>query len=87
VASQAGCRRFDPGLPLHIFNSLQLDTLSRTGLVQGCVKAGKVLGRRAVVVDLAKARKMQRDGLGLRPIAAKLGCSVNTLRRALLTRS
>jgi DNA invertase Pin-like site-specific DNA recombinase len=55
---------------------------TRAGL-QRAVKAGKVLGRRAVVIDVARARKMQREGLGLRPIAAKLGCSVNTLRRAL----
>ena len=37
------------------------------------MKEGKTLGRRAVVVDVAKARKMQKEGLGLRPIAAKLG--------------
>lgn len=51
--------------------------------LQRARKAGKVLGRRAVVVDVAKARKLQHEGLGLRPIAAKLGCSVNTLRAAL----
>ena len=54
----------------------------RAGLKRA-VKDGKVLGRRAVVVDVAKARKMQREGLGLRPIAKKLKCSVNTLRAAL----
>lgn len=51
--------------------------------LQRARKAGKVLGRRALVVDVARARKMQREGLGLRPIAAKLGISVNTLRGAL----
>ena len=55
---------------------------TKAGLARA-VRAGKTLGRRAVVVDVAKVRKMQREGLGLRPIAAKLGCSVNTLRGAL----
>ncbi|HYW40099.1 MAG TPA: recombinase family protein [Terriglobales bacterium] len=47
------------------------------------VLEGATLGRRPVTVDIAKAHKMQREGLGLRPIAAKLGISVNTLRAAL----
>lgn len=47
------------------------------------VLEGATLGRRRVTVDVAKAHKMQREGLGLRPIAAKLGISVNTLRAAL----
>jgi len=47
-------------------------------------KAGKVLGRHPVRVDVAQARRMQREGLGLRPIAAKLGIAVNTLRGALV---
>jgi len=51
--------------------------------MQRARKAGETLGRPAVIIDVAKARKMQREGLGLRPIAAKLGCSVNTLRAAL----
>lgn len=51
--------------------------------LQRARKAGKVLGRPEVRVDVTRARKMQREGLGLRPIAAKLGCSVNTLRAAL----
>ena len=46
-------------------------------------KDGAVFGRRPVKVDVQKARQMQQDGLGLRPIAKKLGCSVNTLQRAL----
>jgi|SRR5271157_2451698 len=54
----------------------------RAGLKRA-VKDGKVLGRRAVAVDVRAARKLQREGLGLRPVAKKLGCSVNTLRRAL----
>ncbi len=51
--------------------------------LQRARKAGRTLGRRPVQVDTARARQMQRAGLGLRPIAAKLGCSVNTLRGAL----
>jgi len=44
---------------------------------------GRVGGRPKVDVDVKKARAMMKDGTGLRPTAAKLGCSVNTLRRAL----
>jgi DNA invertase Pin-like site-specific DNA recombinase len=55
---------------------------TRAGLARA-VKEGRTLGRRAVVVDVQRARKMQKEGLGLRPIAAKLGISVNTLRGAL----
>jgi DNA invertase Pin-like site-specific DNA recombinase len=51
--------------------------------MQRAVKAGRVLGRRAVVVDIARARQLRQEGLGLRPIARKLGCAVNTLTRAL----
>jgi DNA invertase Pin-like site-specific DNA recombinase len=55
---------------------------TKAGLARA-VKAGKVLGRRAVLVDVKRAREMQRGGLGLRPIAKKLKVSVNTLTRAL----
>ena len=55
---------------------------TKAGL-QRAVKAGKILGRREVVVDVDRARKLQNEGLGLRPIAKKLNCSVNTLVRAL----
>jgi DNA invertase Pin-like site-specific DNA recombinase len=61
---------------------ISISDRTRAGL-QRAVKAGKVLGRRAVVVDVARARKLQREGLGLRPIAKKLGCAVNTLRASL----
>lgn len=44
---------------------------------------GTVLGRRARIVDVARARTLQAQGLGLRPIAKQLGCAVNTLNRAL----
>jgi DNA invertase Pin-like site-specific DNA recombinase len=55
---------------------------TKAGL-QRAVKAGKTLGRRAVMVDVAQAHKLQNEGLGLRPIAKKLNCSVNTLVRAM----
>jgi len=55
---------------------------TKAGLARA-VKQGRVLGRRRVKVDVARARKMQAEGLGLRPIAAKLRVSVNTLRAAL----
>jgi DNA invertase Pin-like site-specific DNA recombinase len=55
---------------------------TKAGLARA-VKAGKVLGRRAVLVDVKRARELQRGGLGLRPIAKKLKVSVNTLSRAL----
>jgi DNA invertase Pin-like site-specific DNA recombinase len=55
---------------------------TRAGL-QRAVKAGRRLGRRPVRVDVQQARKLQRDGLGLRPIAKRLEISVNTLQNAL----
>jgi DNA invertase Pin-like site-specific DNA recombinase len=55
---------------------------TKAGLARA-VKEGRRLGRRPVVVDVARAKRMQKEGLGLRPIAATLGCSVNTLRAAL----
>jgi DNA invertase Pin-like site-specific DNA recombinase len=55
---------------------------TKAGLARA-VKAGKVLGRRAVLVDVTRARELQRSGLGLRGIAKKLKVSVNTLARAL----
>ena len=57
---------------------------TKAGL-QRARKAGKVLGRRRVVVDVGKARKMQSEGLGLRPVAKALRVSVNSLRAALAT--
>lgn len=55
---------------------------TKAGLARA-VKAGKLLGRRAVLVDVPRARKLREDGLGLRPIAKRLKVSVNTLARAL----
>ena len=61
---------------------ISISERTRAGL-QRAVKAGRILGRREVSVDLQKARQMRRDGLGLRPIAKRLKISVNTLQRAL----
>jgi DNA invertase Pin-like site-specific DNA recombinase len=61
---------------------INISDRTRAGL-QRAVRAGKVLGRREIPVDVVRARKMQREGLGLRPIAKKLKISVNTLQRAL----
>jgi DNA invertase Pin-like site-specific DNA recombinase len=55
---------------------------TRAGL-QRAVRAGRRLGRRPVRVDVQHARKLQRDGLGLRLIAKRLKISVNTLQNAL----
>lgn len=44
-------------------------------------RAGRTLGRRAVDVDMVRVERLRGDGLGLRAIAAKLGISVNTLRK------
>jgi len=61
---------------------INISDRTRAGL-QRAIKAGKVLGRREVPVDVVRARRMQKEGLGLRPIAKKLRISVNTLQRAL----
>jgi DNA invertase Pin-like site-specific DNA recombinase len=61
---------------------ISISERTKAGL-QRAVNAGRVLGRRAVVVDVARARKLQKEGLGLRPIAKKLHVSVNTLAKAL----
>jgi DNA invertase Pin-like site-specific DNA recombinase len=60
---------------------ITLSERTKAGL-QRAKRAGRTLGRRAVVVDLAKVERLRRDGLGLRAIAAKLGISVNTLQKA-----
>jgi DNA invertase Pin-like site-specific DNA recombinase len=61
---------------------INISDRTKAGLARA-VRQGKTLGRRAVVVDVSQARKLQRDGLGLRPIAKKMGMSVNTLANAL----
>jgi DNA invertase Pin-like site-specific DNA recombinase len=51
--------------------------------LQRARKAGKVFGRRALAVDVHQARRLQREGLGLRTIAKKMKIAVNTLQKAL----
>lgn len=46
-------------------------------------KEGKVLGRPRPEVDMARVRKLQSEGMGLRGIAADAGVAVNTLRSVL----
>jgi len=55
---------------------------TKAGLARTRAK-GTVLGRRALVVDVPHARKLQQEGLGLRPIAKQMGIAVNTLVAAL----
>jgi DNA invertase Pin-like site-specific DNA recombinase len=61
---------------------ISISERTRAGLHRA-VKKGRVLGRRPIVVDVSWARRLQGEGLGLRPIAKKLRVSVNTLRNAL----
>jgi DNA invertase Pin-like site-specific DNA recombinase len=61
---------------------INISERTRAGL-QRARKKGQQLGRPEVKVDLARVHKMKKEGLGLRPIAARLHISVNTLRRAL----
>jgi DNA invertase Pin-like site-specific DNA recombinase len=61
---------------------ISISDRTRAGLARA-VRAGKTLGRRPVMVDVSRARMLQREGLGLRPIAKKLRISVNTLQNAL----
>jgi DNA invertase Pin-like site-specific DNA recombinase len=51
---------------------ISISERTKAGLVRA-VKAGRTLGRRPVAVDLVRARKMQKEGLGLRLVAKKLG--------------
>jgi DNA invertase Pin-like site-specific DNA recombinase len=46
-------------------------------------RAGKVLGRPRVEVDIDKLRQLQQNGLSLRRIAAKEGLALSTVVRAL----
>jgi DNA invertase Pin-like site-specific DNA recombinase len=46
-------------------------------------REGKILGRPRVDVDLAKVRKLQAEGMGLRGIAEKTGWSLSSIMRAL----
>ncbi len=55
---------------------------TRAGL-QRALKQGRTLGRRPTKVNVERALELQREGLGLRGIAAKLGVAVNTLQKNL----
>ena len=46
-------------------------------------REGKILGRPRVDIDVAKVRKLQADGMGLRGIAVKTGWSLSSIMRAL----
>ena len=61
---------------------LTISERTRAGLARAR-REGKTLGRPEVRLNLERVRNMQKDGLGLRPIAKKLGCSVNTVQKAL----
>ena len=60
---------------------ITLSERTKAGL-QRAKRAGRMLGRRAVSVDLMKVERYKAEGLGLREIATKLGISVNTLQKA-----
>ena len=57
---------------------------TKAGLIRAR-KAGKKLGRPegsiSVILKLADIERMQKEGLGLRAIAKRLRCSVNTVQR------
>jgi DNA invertase Pin-like site-specific DNA recombinase len=57
---------------------------TKAGL-QRARRAGKTLGRTPVAVNLKEVHRLRASGLGLRGVAKKLGCSVNTVRKALGT--
>jgi DNA invertase Pin-like site-specific DNA recombinase len=61
---------------------LRISERTKTGL-QRARRAGKVLGRPRVAVDVAKLQRLQEGGLSLRKIAAKTGLSLSTTVRAL----
>jgi DNA invertase Pin-like site-specific DNA recombinase len=57
---------------------------TKAGLARA-VKAGSVLGRRPVKVDVSRVHELKAEGLGLRGIAKKLRVSVNTVQKNLAT--
>jgi DNA invertase Pin-like site-specific DNA recombinase len=63
---------------------ITLSERTKAGL-QRAKRAGRTLGRRAVSVDLANVQRYRADGLGLRAIATKLGISVNTLGKDVIS--
>jgi len=73
-----------PFHPLLLATRIAISERTKTGLIRAR-KAGKKLGRPegsvSVVSKLADIERMQKEGLGLRTIARRLGCSVNTVQR------
>jgi DNA invertase Pin-like site-specific DNA recombinase len=61
---------------------LRISERTKAGL-QRARRAGKVLGRPRVDVDISKLRKLQGKGLSLRHIAKETKCSLSTVARAL----
>jgi DNA invertase Pin-like site-specific DNA recombinase len=54
---------------------------TKAGLVRAR-RAGKKVGRPVIAVDLTKVEKLQREGLGPRAIAHRMGVCVNSIQRA-----
>jgi DNA invertase Pin-like site-specific DNA recombinase len=61
---------------------LRISERTRAGLKRAR-REGKVLGRPRVHVDVAKVRKLQADGNGLRGIAELTGWSLSSIMRAI----
>jgi DNA invertase Pin-like site-specific DNA recombinase len=61
---------------------LRISERTKAGL-RRAKREGKVLGRPRVEVDIAKVRKLQAEGVGLRGIAEKTGWSLSSIMRAL----
>src|SRR5438874_12012273 len=61
---------------------LRISERTKAGL-QRARRAGKVLGRPRVELDVMQLRKLQQNGLSLRQIAAKAGLSLSTVVRAI----
>src|SRR3954447_17871299 len=61
---------------------LRISERTKAGL-QRARRAGKVLGRPRVEVDVEKLRSLQESGMSLRKIAIKSGISLSTVVRSL----
>lgn len=51
--------------------------------MQAARRRGARIGRPPVVVDVGEARRLRAQGVPMRKIAARLGCGMSTIRRAL----
>jgi DNA invertase Pin-like site-specific DNA recombinase len=58
---------------------ISISERTKAGLIRAR-RSGNALGPREVRVDMTRVRRLQREGHGLRTIAERLGCSVNTLQ-------